>query len=796
MRITYRDQVYIAVATYEDRETLKEAGFAYHPSPDECRAGPYTCAACRLGLKRLWWTKRSESAARLVKFTDNAAKTALGKHLAAVEQSRATEADIEIPCPQGLAYFGYQRAGIAYMARREATLLGDEMGVGKTAQALGLINYDKTLRNILVVCPAVLRRNWYNEARRWLVRDERMWRYHLVYKDEKIPMDANFVIANYQRITIGYQRCKGVCKGERKKALECEVCYGTGDGSRSNEVCPRCNGRKTVFCPDCRGRGVFPSINLNVVDSIMARKWDAAIFDEAHMVKNPKAARTKAIIGNPAKRASGVSGKLGIVDQARKKLFLTGTPLPNRPIEMWPILSVCSPSEFGSLRAYAKRYCDAHFEFAGKNKKIWKADGSSNLEELQEKLRSTCLLRRLKKDVLKDLPPKTRQIITLDPTEKAKKLIAEELEVWNRKFGAELDMIQEAITVAEDNRSAADKSSAEGDKKDGTVYDEAVSRLKYIQNVAFMEMASMRRQVAVAKLPSVIEHLDGVFEEGVKKVVCFAHHQEVIETIAAHYKEKAVVIYGKTKEDDRQENIRRFQEDPKVTIFIGAIMAAGTGLTLTASSHVVFAELDWTPSNVTQAEDRCHRVGQKSNVFVQHLVLNGSLDARMAQILVEKQEIADRALDKSTDLSAMKGLLVGKVIEDVPPVPVWKKFLLQEAMAILAQRRDEDEGGRGFSKFDSIIGQKLATSAYQLSDKQAHLAFKLAKKYRGQLAPRLQEQLGIVEELPPALVRKRALEEERERRRLAMAGEGRPSDSIVNLILDFSGVLTPQQRGS
>jgi SWI/SNF-related matrix-associated actin-dependent regulator 1 of chromatin subfamily A len=106
-----------------------------------------------------------------------------------------------------------------------------------------------------------------------------------------------------------------------------------------------------------------------------------------------------------------------------------------------------------------------------------------------------------------------------------------------------------------------------------------------------------------------------------------------------------VAITGETPPEQRHELVRRFQEDPSVTLFIGNIQAAGVGITLTAASHVVMAELDWVPARLTQAEDRCHRVGQTDNVLVQHLVLEGSLDAVMARRLVRKQQMMDRSLN-------------------------------------------------------------------------------------------------------------------------------------------------------
>ena len=99
----------------------------------------------------------------------------------------------------------------------------------------------------------------------------------------------------------------------------------------------------------------------------------------------------------------------------------------------------------------------------------------------------------------------------------------------------------------------------------------------------------------------------------------------------------------------------RLQNDGTVNVFIGGIKAAGVGLTLTKSAHVVFAELDWVPASLTQAEDRCHRIGQEESVLVQHIVLEGSIDALIAKSVVKKQAIADTALDKEIDPTEAEG---------------------------------------------------------------------------------------------------------------------------------------------
>lgn len=883
MRITFRNGIFVAIANFDEKEYLRAAAFQWHPGLNECPKGPASCVACRAGLKQGWWTRRYESAARLSSHADDLAKEALAKHLKAVQMSRATNTDIDIPSPPGLTYLGYQKAGIHYMSEREGTLLGDSPGLGKTIQILGLINHDKTIKSTLIICPASLRINWKRETQKWLVPDERRWLIHVVDEDQAIPDKANFVIVHYNRVTILHKKCDGPCKGE-KAPVNCPRCKGTGNGKREPLLCDMCQGRKTMPCPKCNGKAKVPAQNIKIVESLFKRKWDLVAADECHFLKSQEAKRTKAVLGDRQKK------KPGLADLGRIRVFMSGTPIPNRPIEIWPIISALAPDEFGNFKAFAMRYCNGHEEMVSKTKKVFVFDGASHLEELQERLRSICMIRRLKEDVLKDLPPKRRQIISLPPSEKAKIMIAEEKELWDQKFGEEIEIVNAAFATAEENND-----------KNG--YNNAVDKLQYLQRVAFMEMASMRKKVAIVKIPQVIEHLEAMFDEGVDKIVCFAHHKEVIEKIHESFPNISAMAYGEVSQEKRQKAVDQFQDKKSsLKLFIGGITAVGVGITLTASSNVVFAELDWTPGNVLQAEDRCiadgqlvqteerglvpiekvkigehvmshtgmwrqvthvhrrqhwgrmtrvtydgwsepllstddhkiyvlkknrskptwtkasfltrndfmlmprpsdgkfirqrirnvetflpdqikyvndltveedhsfivgqaivhncHRIGQSGSVLVQHLVLDGSLDARMAQMIVEKQEIADRALDNSTDI-AVKGFVTIRpepAVPDPPPTPVelWKKILAKEALLEIAKRRDAaTEGSHGFSKFDAVIGNTLALKRQSFSDREAHLALKLATKYRGQLSKQLLDRLGIEAPPPPKPVKKR-----------------------------------------
>jgi hypothetical protein len=207
----------------------------------------------------------------------------------------------------------------------------------------------------------------------------------------------------------------------------------------------------------------------------------------------------------------------------------------------------------------------------------------------------------------------------------------------------------------------------------------------------------------------------------------------------------AVSLTGDTPMQTRQDNVDRFQNGKNCRVFVGNIQAAGVGITLTAASHVIFTELDWVPGNMTQAEDRCHRIGQHDSVLVQHLVLEGSLSARMAKVLIEKQDVIDRALDRgkevevpatpSRERAATESVSHEKLTAIAEKLTPEQISAIHRGLQILAGW-DEDHArslnGIGFSKMDVAIGHSLANS-FSLTARQAALGQKLVNRYRRQL---------------------------------------------------------------
>jgi SWI/SNF-related matrix-associated actin-dependent regulator 1 of chromatin subfamily A len=469
--------------------------------------------------------------------------------------------------------------------------------------------------------------------------------------------------------------------------------------------------------------------------NIDAVQWDALIVDEAHYLKNAKADRTAVVFGrfnkdDPKKTINPI--------RARRRLFLTGTPILNRPEELWTLLRSIDRKGLGAdWNTFHVRYC------AGRRTRFgWDTSGASHLDELQAKLRSSVMVRRMKADVLTELPAKRRQVIAFQPLSAAEKAAVEHEAKVVRATEERLDKLRARV---EETRTWSDPAA----------YKQAVEELNQGNMAAFTETSKVRHEVALAKLPQVIAHVRDCLDSE-DKVVVMAHHHDVIDQLAEALAEFGVVKFdGRMTLPLRDSAVHAFQTHPQVRIFVGGIQAAGVGITLTASSHVVFAELDWVPGNLAQAEDRCHRIGQKDSVLVQHLVLDGSLDCRMAQIIVEKMDViaaavddkgADGALEApkllptpvqppSNALPTPAGGQVGPQPGDLTPDQI---AATHEALRIIAGMCDGAFAldGYGFNKMDSAFGKSLASKEF-LTQKAAKYGRTLAVKYGRQIPAEL-----------------------------------------------------------
>ena len=383
----------------------------------------------------------------------------------------------------------------------------------------------------------------------------------------------------------------------------------------------------------------FPSTDVVVINYDITHKyskklefmWDMVILDEAHYVKSRKARRSKAILGyKPSRKelAEGMQSTSGI--PARYRIALSGTPLENSTIELFSVLNYLCPEKFPSRWKF-----ESQFFYGNSNGFGYKVEGVKDFDKLQKYLRESCVIRRLKRDVAKEMPSKTRVIVNLD-TKGVEQIVRRERELEQ----------SHAKTMVE---AQADYEMAKCVEEDG--YKDAISKLRKRCSVAFEEMARVRHEDAVAKVPKVIEEIENDIEErGNAKILVFAHHADVLQAFKDHFPKSVLYSGAETNQSKRQALVDKFQNDPDCGPFFGSIRAAGEGLNLTAASLVGFAEEDWVPSKMLQCEDRAHRIGQKDNVLVKHWVVPGTMDANMAAACVAKQNEADAALDDKPDM--------------------------------------------------------------------------------------------------------------------------------------------------
>jgi SWI/SNF-related matrix-associated actin-dependent regulator 1 of chromatin subfamily A len=534
--------------------------------------------------------------------------------------------------------------------------------------------------------------------------------------DVEVPAPAGLDYLPYQKAGIAFAADKpGVLIGDEmglgKTIQAIGIVNARPDVRSVLIICPA--SLKTNWRRECEkwlarpmsvavANGTFPEADVVIVNydvvkkhraAIDARPWDLLVCDEAHYLKNPKAARTKAVLGGD-KGADAVEPI-----KAGQRVLLTGTPIVNRPVELWPLVHALDPQGLGAdFFGFARRYCGARRNSFG-----WDFTGASHLDELQDRLRGSIMVRRLKSDVLKELPAKRRQLVPVEAKGALAKVAGRMDAAWER-----------SEAEAERLRAMAEMAKAEG----GESYKRAVENLRSHQRAAFAELSRIRHELALAKVPAVVEHAKDLLETA-DKLVVMVHHQDVAQQVhdelhAAGF--GPVMVHGAVSLDQRQRAVDAFQTLPAVRVFIGTIRAAGVGLTLTASSTVLFGELDWVPGNVSQAEDRCHRIGQTNSVLVQHLVVDGSLDARLAQVLVDKQAVIDAAMDDASAPREMAdeasldvdSLMVVEAPVDEPQVDEPKTAPNSgRAGTTSPQERTEERNAR---RADRKVAQRAATS--------------------------------------------------------------------------------------
>jgi SNF2 family DNA or RNA helicase len=326
------------------------------------------------------------------------------------------------------------------------------------------------------------------------------------------------------------------------------------------------------------------------------------VVDEAHYIQNKQAQRTK------------------IVNDICKKIeriwLLTGTPMTSRPINYFNLLDLVDSPVAWNWMAYVRRYCEG-YQFKVGNRKVWKLDGASNLEELRDRTKPQ-VLRRLKQDIL-DLPDKIITPVYLNLKSKQYEALMGEYYDWYES--------------SEESKSLT---------------------------VQFSKLMKVRQIIAEEKIKQTIEVAENVIEQG-KKVIIFTNFTNTLNQIKEHFGKSAVTLDGSMSKPARQNSVDQFQENDKIKVFIGNLKAAGVGITLTAAEAVIMNDLSFVPADHAQAEDRAYRYGQKSNVSIFYPLFDNTIEGVIYNILNKKKKIISTVMGDDED----KGNTLEEILDTI-----------------------------------------------------------------------------------------------------------------------------------
>lgn len=447
----------------------------------------------------------------------------------------------------------YQSQGIARGLELKRFINADEPGLGKTVQTIGTINIAKAFP-CLVICPGSVKIHWEREWQKFT--DKRA----MVLSDDVLdswPFYWNSGL--YQIFIVNFE-------------------------SLGKYFVRHINKPK--------GRSLQLShIHFNSTIDL----FNSVVVDESH--------RCKSFTTQQSKYTKGIVD--GIAKDKELKIELTGTPVINRPSDLIPQLSIIGKlDEFGGYKHFMQRYC------SGVNK-------ASNLRELNALLWQKCFFRREKKDVRKDLPAKTRQVLTCEITNRR------EYEFAKHDLITYLKQFKEA-----DNGKI--KSAMRG---------KALARMNQLSQIA-----------ARGKMKSVIEYVRDFLTSG-KKIILFCTLHQVVDELKKAFP-KAVCITGREDAQQKQNSIDRFGRDPKTNIVICSIKAAGTGTDglQHQCSDIAFIEYPWTEADCDQCESRADRGGQKESVTARYFQGKNTIDEHKYKIIQRKKGIAKSVTGASDDI--------------------------------------------------------------------------------------------------------------------------------------------------
>lgn len=450
--------------------------------------------------------------------------------------------------------YQYQKEGAEFLASRSAALLGDEMGTGKTIQTLCALPKNS---RVLVVCPSSLKFNWVKECNFW-------------------RPDYKVTVLSASKINIAYEAAVLIGKNNFRLPEKNEI-FILNREMMPDSLIPNkaVEGKKYKICD-------LPQEFLDVLQETYI------IVDEAHRFKGTK--------------TSGYKKLKTLTKNARATWALTGTPLLNRPTDLWGVLSACN-MENVVFNKYGSKPYDYFYEcFNGRQGRFgieW-GDPTPEVPDLISRVR----LARKRKDVLPQLPEKTYTniLVTFDGQDGS--VITKELDDLSKKYSSDINL----------------------------------NKLP-----PFQAFSAIRHKIAKSRIPALVEYVEECEEQDAPLVV-FSAHKAPLDIL--RIRDGWAVIDGSVKSDDKQKIVDDFQNG-KLKGIGCTIQCGAEGLNLTRAWKCLFVDLDWVPALNLQAEARINRIGQTSNkIEIIRFVGNHPLDEHLFNLLAEKERLIQATFEK------------------------------------------------------------------------------------------------------------------------------------------------------
>lgn len=429
----------------------------------------------------------------------------------------------------------FQEIGVAYLLLNRRAILGDDMGLGKSIQAICAVEISNSYPAI-IVCPSSLKFNWRKEISKFL--DKKVL---VINGKNKINQNEkyDYIILNYEAV---------------KKHKEYIL-------------------------------GLSPK---------------AIIFDESHYLKNKEAKRTSSCID--------------IVNNVKYRFALTGTSILKAPYDLiYQLKAINALDLFNNENEFLQKYCNPKQTMFGTD-----YTGSSNIEDLCQKLRENCFIRRDKKTVLKELPSKNRQQLVID-------------------------------------------ISSNKDYKEFSNYFKTLPKKEKLAS-----LDKLRQLVASAKIQELKEWIDDFLLTN-EKLVIFAYHLDIQNKLLELYPNSCRLL----SEDDaitRENNKEKFLNNPEEKIIVCSLKIASLGFDLTSASNMLFVEMDWCSAINDQAEDRCHRIGQLNSINIFYSICKDSIEEHIWNVCEKKRDLINgiykNVISDNSDFNNMYLSIYEEVLEE------------------------------------------------------------------------------------------------------------------------------------